>query len=761
MDEMVLRVQRWLNQEYRLDPGFEVVPETGKTGWSTMYGLTRALQIELGITTPVNNFGPGTASAYKNWGEMQLGSVPTDNKGKQIVYILQGACYCKGYHPGGFDGIFGAGLKTAVQNLQIDAGLPVKDGKVYDYVFKAFLTMDAYKLVQGGDPRIREIQQALNYSYFTTAGVQPTDGFYQRNTNKALIYGIQTEIGIAPANQTGSIGPATTAGLPVLQVGRIGNSVKLFQYALYVNNYDSGAFDGIFGSGVKSKVIEFQDFVKLDSDGIVGKQTWLAVLTSTGDPNRKGTACDCITEITPARAQTLKAAGYETVGRYLINVPGGLNKKIQPGELKTIFDAGLTVFPIYQTNGASSAYFGPIQGAIDGGKALISAQQYGFKDDTTIYFSVDYDALGGDIPRIVDYFKAIVSAIGGQYKVGVYGPRAICIEVSKIAGVSYSFVSGMSTGFSGNLGYPLPANWAFDQVLEYTIGIGEGRISIDKNIKSGKDNGQSSVSPITPPILKNEVFLDKLDELQRLAASENNPTARNQTDWCLDYLRNEKYNGAMWAILAGQLDTAFIKKATAELGASIDFPEPIDPDSKEPIDLPHLAATCDAVIMADGKGISDIAGWGGDLLTTIKDAKRLVEAGRYDTIYEAAYATIGGIGESHFSYSDLLSDVDAYNIGMKIVNKGHAQGFSNVVRDYYSNDGWKSRYSDFYQNRFDSSPDKLYDVANYILNDVDPVIAPVRYMFFLQFDLPVYMPEEGRAVAEAWRDKFLVLLDRE
>ncbi|MEK5071720.1 glycoside hydrolase domain-containing protein [Sporosarcina sp. FSL K6-1508] len=760
MDEMVLRVQRWLNQEYRNDPGFEVVLETGKTGWSTMYALTRALQIELGIPNPFNNFGDGTATAYKKWGEMQLGSVPTDSKGKQIVYILQGACYCKGYNPGGFDGNFGEGLKSAVQKLQTDAGLPVRDGKVYDYVFKAFLTMDAYVLTAGGNSRIREIQQSLNYSYYKTAGVQPTDGFYQRNTNKALIYGLQTEIGIAPNNQTGSIGPATTAGLPTLLVGSRGNFVKLFQYALYVNNYDSGTFDGIYGTGVKSAVTEFQKFVGLDADGIAGKQAWLSVLTSTGDPNRKGTACDCITEITPARAQTLKNAGYQTVGRYLINVPGGLDKKIQPGELKTIFDAGLTVFPIYQTNGASSEYFGPLQGAIDGEKALISAQQHGFKDGTTIYFSVDFDALGGDIPMILEYYQAIITVLGGKYKVGVYGPRSICIEVSKLDGISYSFVSGMSTGFSGNLGYPLPRNWAFDQILEYAIGSGEGRIAIDKDIKSGRDNGQSSVSPITPPILKNEIFLDKLDELQRLAASQNNPHAMNQTDWCLDYLRNERFNNEMWDIIAGSLDGKFVDKAVAEFGRARDFPQPLDPDSKEQIDLPHLAATCDTVIMQKGKVLSDIAGWGGDLLTTLKDAKRLVEAGRYDTIYKAAYATIGGIGESHFSYSDLLSDLDGYNIGMQIVNKGHAQGFSKVVRDYYSN-GWKSRYSDFYQNRFASSPDRLYDDANYILNDVDPLIVPIRYMFVLAFDIPFYLPEEGRAVAEAWRDKFLVLVGRE
>ncbi|MBO0587613.1 MULTISPECIES: glycoside hydrolase domain-containing protein [unclassified Sporosarcina] len=757
MDEMVLRVQKWLNQEYSNDPGFEVVSLTGKTGWSTMYALTRALQIELGIPNPFNNFGDGTAAAYNKWGEMQLGSVPTDSKGKQIVYILQGACYCKGYNPGGFDGNFGDGLKSAVQKLQTDAGLPVRDGKVYDYVFKAFLTMDAYVLTAGGNSRIRDIQQNLNYSYYKTAGVQPTDGFYQRNTNKALIYGLQTEIGIAPNNQTGSIGPATTAGLPTLLVGSRGNFVKLFQYALYVNNYDSGTFDGIYGTGVKSAVTEFQKFVGLDADGIAGKQAWLSVLTSSGDPNRKGTACDCITEITPARAQTLKNAGYQTIGRYLVNVPGGLNKKIQPGELKTIFDAGLTVFPIYQTNGASSAYFGPLQGAIDGEQALISAQQYGFKDGATIYFSVDYDALGGDIPKILDYYQAIITVLGGKYSVGVYGPRSICIEVSKLDGISYSFVSGMSTGFSGNLGYPLPKNWAFDQILEYAIGSGEGKIAIDKNIKSGRDNGQNSVT--TAPSL-NDAFLNKMDELQKLAAKDGSGVSK-QNDSCLDYLRNERFNGAMWVAIAGPLDATFVEKAAGEFGLARDFIEPIDPESKSYIiDLAHLAATCDSVILDEGTFISDYAGWGGDLLTALRDSISLVESGRYDTIYEAAYATIGGIGESSFSYSDLLSDIDGYNIGMDIVKNNNSKGLSEVVRNYYSN-GWKNRYSKFYQEKFDSSPDILYGKADGLINGDNPTYLSIRQAFRIKFNIPYYTPEIGQIVCEAWRDKFLVLLGRE
>ena len=53
-----------------------------------------------------------------------------------------------------------------------------------------------------------------------------------------------------------------------------------------------------------------------------------------------------------------------------------------------------------------------------------------------------------------------------------------------------SFVADMSTGYSGNLGYRMPTNWAFDQIKEYTIGSGSGAIAIDKNIASGRDPGR-------------------------------------------------------------------------------------------------------------------------------------------------------------------------------------------------------------------------------------------------------------------------------
>jgi hypothetical protein len=60
MDRMVLAAQQWVNATYSGVPGYQPVPETGRTGWSTDYALTRGLQHELGISPLSDNVGPAT-----------------------------------------------------------------------------------------------------------------------------------------------------------------------------------------------------------------------------------------------------------------------------------------------------------------------------------------------------------------------------------------------------------------------------------------------------------------------------------------------------------------------------------------------------------------------------------------------------------------------------------------------------------------------------------------------------------------------------
>ncbi|EPY2275232.1 polymorphic toxin type 44 domain-containing protein, partial [Clostridium sporogenes] len=80
-----------------------------------------------------------------------------------------------------------------------------------------------------------------------------------------------------------------------------------------------------------------------------------------------------------------------------------------------------------------------------------------------------------------------------NYRIGIYAPRHICTLVAEKGYSCSSFVCDMSSGFSGNLGYPLPKDWAFDQISTVTVGSGSGAIEIDNNICSNKYTGVSSM----------------------------------------------------------------------------------------------------------------------------------------------------------------------------------------------------------------------------------------------------------------------------
>src|SRR4051794_25212738 len=165
VDEQVLAAQRWVNATYAGVTGFNPAPEDGVTGWSTMYALTRALQHELGITTLSDTFGPGTLGALQ-----ARGGILVADPNANLITLLQCACYCKGYDPGGLTGVFTTATRSAVDAMTADAGLdsPVA-GAVPPKVVKALLTMDAYRLLSGGSPAVRDVQRWLNRRYLVRA----------------------------------------------------------------------------------------------------------------------------------------------------------------------------------------------------------------------------------------------------------------------------------------------------------------------------------------------------------------------------------------------------------------------------------------------------------------------------------------------------------------------------------------------------------------------------------------------------------------
>lgn len=495
-DQMVIEAQKFINS-YNV-AGIPKVEENGRTGWAVMFALTRALQYELGITSLSDSFGPTTLATL----QARHPVINAGTRQEKVLKIVQSALYCKGYDGGGIDGTYNDSVAASVRELKQNMGV---DGAFADgvppKVFKALLTMDAYVVTEGGSEPTRAVQQWMNGRYVGRRNffIVPCDGHFSRDVQKALMLAIQYEIGMSDDVANGVFGPGTQQGIRnnPLSEGSSGTWVSLFTAAMIFNKRDGVLFSSAFNADLATRVRSFQNFVKLPVTGRGDFQTWASLLVSTGDATRKGTAADCVTEVTDARAAALRDAGYQIVGRYLSNVPGtSLDKKIKLGELSRMAAYGLSCFPIYQTWGGEAAYFRRAQGIADAFAAIERAKYYGFKPGTRIYFAVDFDALDYEVTdNILPHFRGIrdiMNEHGQGYLTGIYGPRNVCSRVAAAGYTSASFVCDMSTGFSGNLGYPLPDDWAFDQVSTVSVGAGSGLIEIDNDIVSGRDAGQNT-----------------------------------------------------------------------------------------------------------------------------------------------------------------------------------------------------------------------------------------------------------------------------
>jgi len=125
-DSLVLQTQQWLNKTYGNVSGYQKVTEDGKTGWPTIYALIRGLQHELGIKELSDNFGDTTKKLYNEKVLPQL----KNGYSRNVVYLIQGAFWCKGISPRAFDGVFSNDTQAAFHEFQQDAGF--SEGMVFN-----------------------------------------------------------------------------------------------------------------------------------------------------------------------------------------------------------------------------------------------------------------------------------------------------------------------------------------------------------------------------------------------------------------------------------------------------------------------------------------------------------------------------------------------------------------------------------------------------------------------------------------------------
>lgn len=707
-DLWVMKSQNWVNSHYKSVAGVTKLVEDGQTGWGTMYALTRALQHELGIASPSDSFGPATKAAF----QAKIGTLSSKATNVKVIALLQCALWCKGFSGGSDFGTWSEVVDTSITAMRVAMGLS-SGAVVDDKMMKSLFTLDAYVITPGGSNQIRSGQQWMNSKYASRRdfNLVPCDGHFTRDVQSGLMLALQFELGMADGVANGNFGPGTQAGLKAQATISSGstdalkNFVSLFQIVLAFNGYDS-ARSGTFTAATKQVTLEFQKFLQITATGIGDLDTWWALLVSTGNPDRKVTGIDTTTQFTKPFAEKMRKAGYSVVGRYL-TVKG---KSIGPGELDVLFAAGFSVVPIFQNMNNAAQYFSKDIGKNHGVQAALRARQLGFKEGVTIFFPVDYDAYGKEVDTLlVPYFVGIAEGLASSalvpYKIGVYGTRNIAGQLMSRGVVSAVWVSGMSSGFSGNLGFPMPAKWSYNQIQE------DHDLNIDRNAVSSaaKPATRADVDRTPDQTDALRTFYFNMVRLQVLAEATL-PVAvfdaeKRASRYALFFLMSRKYTGDNWkwsfytpVFGKGALETYFKRVATIE-----DFL------SGYPGDLEHMAATAQAVIewgdLAGQKTVevSDLGGWALDFVQLWASYKKSKTKLSITAYVDAHLGTFND--ENGFDEEDLIADSDGWLIGRDIRD---GKSFSESVRVLFlKTPHWPDRLALFLAARFGATNTRI------------------------------------------------------
>lgn len=124
-----------------------------------------------------------------------------------------------------------------------------------------------------------QFQAWLNSGY---SGGLDVDGLWGPKTKKAAVKALQSELNAQFSKGLdidGIFGSKTKAACVNVKQGAQGNLTRIIQGVLYCLGYDPKGFDGIFGSGCSASAEKFQQDHGLTADGIVGKNTWSALLS--------------------------------------------------------------------------------------------------------------------------------------------------------------------------------------------------------------------------------------------------------------------------------------------------------------------------------------------------------------------------------------------------------------------------------------------------------------------------------------------------
>jgi peptidoglycan hydrolase-like protein with peptidoglycan-binding domain len=743
VDYRVQDSQAWLNRTYGDLIGWEALDEDGITGWQTIYGLRRALQVELGVFPLGTAFGDTTRAAFVE----HVGRINATVVDRNLLMILSCSLWCKGvaglgpdYYASGGPAPSFAAMESSVGYLWGALGLGTSAAPYVDVKMMVWLlSMDTYRLLAGGTTTVQGVQRWLNGAYATRPGVAmvAADGVFTRPMQQALMVAVQLEIGFSDDEANGVFGPQTQgrlSGDPEYPYYRGPYFPHLFQALLTVNGYPL-VVDGDIGAGTLRAAGKFRYFMGLaSSDGpasssVLGHYgTWAALLVSCGDPDRAVTGFDHRFQLPQAALQDARNQGYRVVGRYTVGTTTDengvtLDKFVDREEIQAMKAVGMDLLPIHQRMENSVSWMTYDYGYIRGTEATHRAHVLGLPANSIVYFAVDFDAYGATVDGPVrDFFRGIndaVDEVAQTYpmRVGVYGARNVCDRVVSSGLAVSAFVAGITYGWSGNMGFPMPSSWRYNQIKETTLTLGGAVRHVDK-FDVARNAEPVPISQITgPPPERDgrdsatgfsvdfEWFIEAVHKVEgNFAASAIGNEYRSEAaNYALQAIQFLGYRTPPWLVF-----TPYGNERA--LGSAVTAITEVDLGPfKELRDAHHFGAVARSHLIrgvlpssSGGWTLGDLGGWGLDLYSVWGAFLSAQSAdpslpGDPDTVYSFVRDAVGSADpSSKFSSLDLVADADGFLIAHSIDN---GSSYIGAFRDLCEMSA-SERISEFYRARF-------------------------------------------------------------
>ena len=412
----------------------------------------------------------------------------------------------------------------------------------------------------------------------------------------------------------------------------------------------------------------------------------------------------------------------------------------------------------------------------EGLEALVRGRVLGLPAESIIYFSVDFDATGDVVSgAVAEYFggvKEIMDAVAFyNFRIGVYATRNVCqVMIDRGLAVA-AYVSGMSTGYSGNMGFPMPREWHYNQIIELTDDLGS--TTIDHVVVSRRAQSVDLAAVSGPPVEQDGSYSEtgfnalfqwyveaevRCEKLLKASYGSNSIYIPMSWQFILGWMRKPTYWGTnsygLWLVYTPEADDAIMHDARAACEGALSLNMTM-PDTVT--DAAHWAVATLAYAMWDVNiepsdyTYGDLGGWALDLHSLFGEWQTKASG---DDLFTWVLSHLGTNEKSSFGKADLLADVDAW-LAIKVDPNQPGLPFREHLRSIFSMSP-DERLTAFFEDRFQSSTANVESAFSGIADGVGSgIFKEISLQLMKQVAGFTYPPTEAerQALASAFVER--------